>query len=95
MKTKNGVLMSNVMSHCTGCDDEVDCSNDGCSSCHDPVYFSLQIPQVINELHDLMTISPYLILSTTLLITPLSYQRQDDIIFTRRQGNNKTSIALD
>ena len=32
MKTNNGMLMSNVMGHCTGCDDEVDCSYDGCSS---------------------------------------------------------------
>ena len=32
MKTKNGVLMSNVMSHRMGCDDKHDHSHDGHSS---------------------------------------------------------------
>ena len=32
MKTNNSVLMLNVMSHRTSCDDKVDCSHDGCSS---------------------------------------------------------------
>ena len=44
--------------------------------CHDLVSFSLQIPQVINEFHDLTTIFSYLILPPTFLIFPLSYQRQ-------------------
>ena len=32
MKMNNDVLMLYVMSHHTGCDDEDDCSHDGCSS---------------------------------------------------------------
>ena len=32
MKTKNSVLMLNVMSHHMGRDDESNCSHDGCSS---------------------------------------------------------------
>ena len=32
MKTKNGMLMLNVISHCMGHDDESDHSHDGCNS---------------------------------------------------------------
>ena len=32
MRTNNDMQMSNVMSHHTGCDDEDDCSHNGCSS---------------------------------------------------------------
>ena len=51
-------------------------TNDPDAVCHNPLSFSLQIQQVINEFNNLMTIFPYLILSPTLLITLLSYQRQ-------------------
>ena len=65
--------------------------------CHDLVSFSLQILQVINKLNHLTTIPSYLILSFTFLIIPLSYQRQDDIIFKTytRQNEDIYSSGLE